>query len=64
MNKRIQPNAIVVAVIGIILATYIGWKHHTWGGFAIMAVVTIIAATLVHLFQKRHKSKSIDRDNR
>lgn len=53
MNKSIAANAIVVAAFGTIISAYIGWKNHSWSGFAIMMAITIIAAILVNFVEKR-----------
>lgn len=56
MNRhKISPNAIVVALFGLVISSYVGITNKSILGFFILILLTIVGAVLVNRIKNRHQ---------
>lgn len=56
MNRhKITPNAIAVALFGLVISSYVGIANKSILGFFILILLTIVGAVLVNRIKNRHQ---------
>lgn len=56
MNRhKVTPNAIVVALFGLAISSYVGIANKSILGFFVLILLTIVGAVLVNRIKNRHQ---------